>query len=174
MSSANRVVEADGSAPDDPDASPVDAETVATETDRDPDAPRVLVVGGGQVGRLLARRLAAERPVHYVDVDRHAVERAARRHEATHVPDLTDRDALVAALDGASSVVVATPDDATNLLVVQHCRSAPAVQRVVVLVADPRIHDVYPTDVVRVCAATALVDATVTTLPDGRQRLAED
>jgi voltage-gated potassium channel Kch len=140
------------------------AETVDAGTG-DRAAPHVVVVGGGQAGRLLARRLSDGRPVHYVDDDPTAVERAARRHESTYVRDLTDRSTLVGLLAGASHVVVATPRDATNLLVAQHCRAA-GVARVVVVVADPRNHDAYPPGVTRICAATTLTDAVVAAFGD--------
>lgn len=129
----------------------------------------VVVVGGGQVGRLLARRLAADRPVRYVDDDRPAVERAARRHDATFVRDLTDRHSLAGVVDDTSHVVVATSRDATNLLVAQHCLSTLCASRVVALVTDPRTTDAYPPGVERVCATTALTTAVADVLggPEG-------
>jgi siroheme synthase (precorrin-2 oxidase/ferrochelatase) len=141
-----------------------DEETTRVGLDVRVPESRAVVVGGGQLGRLIARRLSADLPVHYVDDDVPAVERAARRHEATHVADLTDGAVLAPILDGASLVVVATPRDATNLLVAQHCLRAPGAPQVVVVVADPRTHDAYPPDVVRLCAASVLVDALSATL----------
>jgi Trk K+ transport system NAD-binding subunit len=137
-----------------------------TRAAADAQSTSTTVVGGGQVGRLIARRLLPDRPVRYVDDDRAAVERAAGQHEATYVRDLGDRDALAAAIDGDSVVVVATSRDATNLLVAQHCRAAD-VPRVVVVVADPRTYDVYPPGIERICATTVLTDAVVAALADG-------
>lgn len=143
--------------------------TAAEATAVDDDTP-LLVIGGGQVGRLLASRLYPGRPVHYIDSDATAVDRAARRHDATFVADLTDGSALaaVAADVGTAGVdvVVATPQDATNLLVAQHCRASLEASRVLVVVADPRAHDVYPPAFERVCATTALTDAVVSTLAE--------
>jgi Trk K+ transport system NAD-binding subunit len=123
-----------------------------------------VVVGGGQVGRLIARRLAGGGRVRFVDEDEAAVDRAATRHEATYLADLRDRRSLAAALDGATHAVVATGRDATNLLVTQHCRTL-GVPVVVAVVADPRTHDAYPPDVVRVCAAAAVVEDVVAAVP---------
>ena len=131
-----------------------------------------VVVGGGQLGRSIARRLAGTGRVHYVDRDQLTVERAAREHPATHVVDLTDRRALATVVEDATAVVVATPHDATNLLVAQHCRTVFDVPRVVVVVADPRNRDIYPPDVERVCAAATLSDAVTATVV-GESPLAE-
>jgi uncharacterized protein YbjT (DUF2867 family) len=162
MSSANHSPSPEGGRGT--DSGSADAEGAGRDVAEPPGSSRAVVVGGGQVGRLIARRLALESPVHYVDEDSVAVERAARRHDATHVTDLTDRDALTAVVDGADRVVVATPRDATNLLVAQHCLSVPDAPQVVAVVADPRTHDAYPPPVVRVCAASTLVEALTSTL----------
>jgi Trk K+ transport system NAD-binding subunit len=166
MNSTLRVPD-DDSARDCADRSEiVDRGLVTSDSGDDRPANRAVVVGGGQVGRVLARRLIADRPVHYLDDDRQAVERAMGRHDATHVDDLTDRASLAAVVDETAHVVVATGSDATNLLVAQHCRAALAAARVVVLVADPRTFDAYPSGVERVCAASILVDAVVATLDE--------
>lgn len=127
---------------------------------------RTVVVGGSHLGRDIAQRLSSGGDVHYVDHDAVAVDRAAKDHQATHLADLTDRRALAGVVGDASLVVVATQRDATNLLVAQHCRTAFDVSRLLVVVADPRNHDIYPADVERVCAADALSEAVAVAVDD--------
>lgn len=130
---------------------------------------RTVVVGGGQLGQLVAQQLVeggtdAVRSVHYVDDDDRAISRAARHHEATLVGDLTSKHALEPIDDGTTAVVVATPSDASTLLVVGHLKASFEVPRIVAVVRDARNRDVYPPDVECVCATTLLAAAIVETV----------
>lgn len=125
---------------------------------------QMVVVGGGQLGRLVARQLDARatnamQGVHYVDDNEPAVARAAQRHDATLVTNLASRDALEPVVDGAVAVVVAAQNDATTLLVVGHLRASFEVPHVVAVVRDPRNRDAYPPDVECVCATTLVAEA---------------
>ena len=124
------------------------------------------MVGGGQFGCLVGRQLTetgagAVQGIHFVDTDSAAISRAAREHEATLVDDLTSRHALEPVVDGATTVVVATPSDATTLLVVGHLRASFEIPRIVAVVRDPRTRDAYPPDIECVCATTLLAEAVV-------------
>ncbi len=86
---------------------------------------RVIIVGGGQVGRALADRLADRgENVVIVDEDEDAVEQARNRGFSVEWGDGTDTDVLRAAgAENARIVVAATGDDDANLLVAQLAKS---------------------------------------------------
>jgi Trk K+ transport system NAD-binding subunit len=144
----------------DSEDTPADASADDLGADGTPPASsRVVVLGGGQLGRRLAGQLASEGPVHYLDDDVRAVERAARTHEATYVSSLIDRRTLASVLTERDLVLVATTSDSTNLLAAQLCRTAAGVSQVVVLVSDPRNRDAFPTGVETICATAVLTAA---------------
>jgi NhaP-type Na+/H+ or K+/H+ antiporter/Trk K+ transport system NAD-binding subunit len=82
---------------------------------------RVLVIGGGKVGRTLAERLENRgENVVLIENDMEIVERARDQGFTVHVGDGTDTEVLRAAGAGNAKVVVAaTGDDDVNLLVSQ-------------------------------------------------------
>ncbi|MFB6123438.1 MAG: cation:proton antiporter [Haloferacaceae archaeon] len=86
---------------------------------------RVLVIGGGQVGRALARRLEDRgENVVLVDEDVEIVERARNQSFTVHHGDGTDTEVLRSAgAENAKIVVAATGDDDVNLLVSQLANS---------------------------------------------------
>jgi hypothetical protein len=130
-----------GAGPPDDRPTVTDPEGASTDRGERGDDSRVLVVGGGQVGRRVAERLAADRPVHHVDTEATAVAEPSR-HEASHAPDLTRVEALAATgVDAGDVAVVATGADGRNLLVTQLLRTRFGVERVHVLVEDPRTAD---------------------------------
>ncbi len=82
---------------------------------------RIIVVGGGKVGRALADRLADRgENVVIVEADEDAVERARNQGYTVEWGDGTDTDVLRSAgAENAKIVVAATGDDDVNLLVAQ-------------------------------------------------------
>jgi NhaP-type Na+/H+ or K+/H+ antiporter len=82
---------------------------------------RVLVIGGGQVGRTLAARLEDRgENVVLIEQDVEIVERARNGGFTVHMGDGTDTDVLRSAgAEKAKTVVAATGDDDVNLLVSQ-------------------------------------------------------
>ncbi len=82
---------------------------------------RVLVIGGGKVGRALAERLEDRgENVVLIENDPTIVERARNRGHTVHMGDGTDTDVLRSAGAEKSKIVVAaTGDDDVNLLVSQ-------------------------------------------------------
>ncbi len=80
---------------------------------------RVLVIGGGRVGRELARRLEARgENVVVIENDDEAIERTREEGFTVQIGDGTDVDVLRAAgADNASTIIAATGDDDTNLLI---------------------------------------------------------
>lgn len=150
--------------------------------DAAPDS-RLVLVGGGYVGRALAERLAAERPVRHIDaageptastpsIELGEVEvlDGSVSYETVTVADLTSLPALRSQeLLPEDLVVVLTGDDAQSLLVTQLLRTKLGAGRICVVVADPRNADAFEIpDVTVVCTAATLADAvgTATALPD--------
>jgi Trk K+ transport system NAD-binding subunit len=130
---------------------------------------RTVVIGGGQLGRLVARQLIergvdADRGIHYVDDDDLAISRAAPDHGTTLVDDLTNGHAVASVTDGTAAVVVAAPSDAATLLVVGQLAASTDVARVVAVVRNARNRDAFPSTVDCVCATTLLAEAVVETL----------
>jgi len=95
------------------------ARTIAERLDVIP--MRVLIIGGGQVGRTLADRLEDRgENVVIVEHDETMVELARNEGHTVHIGDGTDTEALRAAgADNCRIVVAATGDDDANLLVAQ-------------------------------------------------------
>jgi Trk K+ transport system NAD-binding subunit len=93
-----------------------------------------LVLGGGPIGLELAAELAAQdRPVSFVDGERMA-ERARRAGLIAHESTLETAPSVERS---ASTVVVATPSDARNLLLAAAAPRAFDAERVIALVNDP-------------------------------------
>jgi Trk K+ transport system NAD-binding subunit len=100
---------------------------------------RVIVIGGGTVGRALADRLEDRgENVVLVEEDDEALEIARNDGHTVHSGDGTDTETLQAAGAGnASTVVAATGDDDANLLVAQLAGSKFNVETVISRVNDP-------------------------------------
>lgn len=130
---------------------------------------RTVVIGGGQLGRVVAQQLVetgtdTEQGVHYIDDDHLAVARAAPGHEATLVDDLTSGQAVESVADGTTAVVIAAASDAATLLVVGQLTASFDIPRVVAVVRDARNRDAFPPTVDCVCTTTLLATAVVETL----------
>ena len=100
---------------------------------------RVIVVGGGKVGRELAERLLERgENVVIVESDQGQVEIARDAGFAVRIGDGTDTDELRGAgIENARIVVAATGDDDVNLLVAQLSRSTFDVEEVIARVNNP-------------------------------------
>ncbi|ELY34599.1 TrkA-N domain family protein [Halalkalicoccus jeotgali B3] len=101
---------------------------------------RVLVVGSGKVGRSLAERLV-ERGEDVVVIEEDAATLESSRSAGFTVKsgDGTDTDVLRSAgIENAKTVVAATGDDDTNLLVSQLARTTFDVEDVIARVNDPK------------------------------------
>ena len=135
---------------------------------RSPPLDQVLVVGGGQVGRRLAARLARGARVHHLDDDAGAV-RDPEGYDASTASDLTAPAALAATgVDADYTAVVVTGDDGRNLLVAQHLRGRLGVGHVVVVLSDPRNRPAFDIPGVAViCRGEVLADALPTAVPVG-------
>ena len=106
---------------------------------------RVIIVGGGQVGRALATRLTDRgENVVIVDEDEDAVQRARSEGFGVEWGDGTDSDVLRAAgAENARIVVAATGDDDANLLVAQLADSKFDVESVYARANDPDNVDAF-------------------------------
>jgi NhaP-type Na+/H+ or K+/H+ antiporter/Trk K+ transport system NAD-binding subunit len=100
---------------------------------------RVIIVGGGRVGRSLAERLEDRgEEVLLVESDDRAIERLRRDGFSVHRGDGTQRDVLErAGADNAKVIAAATADDDVNLLIGQLARNTFGVGTVVARVNDP-------------------------------------
>jgi Trk K+ transport system NAD-binding subunit len=123
------------------------------------DGPLRLVVGGGAVGRALANGLGADGRVHHLDTDPAVVD-ADGTHTTSHAPDLAEPAALARTGVGAGdTAVVATGHDGRNLLVTQ-LRMRFELERVVVVLADPRNREAFDLPGVEVvCPGAAVASA---------------
>ena len=100
---------------------------------------RVLIIGGGRVGREVGTRLEDRgENVVIVEDDEATVERARKEGFKVHLGDGTTSDTLrEAGVENAGIVVAATGDDDANLLVGQLAVTKFDVERVVCRVNDP-------------------------------------
>lgn len=122
---------------------------------------RILVVGGGRIGRRLAERLAATHAVHHLDTDPNVV-RAGGPHAASHAPNLASPAALAATgIAGDDAAVVATGLDSRNLLVVQQLRTRLGLERLLVVLEDPRNREAFDLPGVEVVCAGAVLSSAV-------------
>lgn len=142
------------------------SEVVVTGQRPPPALDRVVVVGGGQVGRRLAARLARDAQVHHLDDDEGAV-RDPEGYDASCAPDLTAPAALATTgADADHTAVVVTGDDGRNLLVAQHLRGRLGVGHVVVVLSDPRNRPAFDIPGVSViCRGVALADSVTSAVP---------
>ena len=100
---------------------------------------RVIIVGGGTVGRALADRLEDRgENVVLVDENETQVEQARNDGHTVHIGDGTDMDELRSAGgDNARIVIAATGDDDANLLIAQLVESTFDPEQILARVNDP-------------------------------------
>jgi NhaP-type Na+/H+ or K+/H+ antiporter len=117
---------------------------------------RVLVIGGGKVGRTLAERLEDRgENVVLIENNRETVETARNQGFAVHHGDGTDTDVLRSAGAEKSKVVVAaTGDDDVNLLVAQLANSKFAPETLLARVNNPSNVDAFEELGVRTISTT--------------------
>ncbi|WP_324665980.1 cation:proton antiporter domain-containing protein [Haloarcula sediminis] len=113
------------------------ARTLAEKLDVIP--MRVIIVGGGKVGRSLATRLQDRgENVVIIEQDEQTVERARNEGFTVEIGDGTDTDVLRSAgADNAKTIVAATGDDDANLLVAQLASSKFDVERIIARANNP-------------------------------------
>jgi NhaP-type Na+/H+ or K+/H+ antiporter len=100
---------------------------------------RIIIIGGGRVGRALATRLADRgENVVIVENDPQMVEQARNQGFTVHMGDGTDTDVLRSAgAENASRVIAATGDDDVNLLVSQLSSSTFDTEEVIARANNP-------------------------------------
>ncbi|MDS0281817.1 cation:proton antiporter [Haloarcula onubensis] len=113
------------------------ARTIAEKLDVIP--MRVIIVGGGKVGRSLATRLEDRgENVVIIEENESIVERARNDGFTVEIGDGTDTDVLRSAgAENAKTVVAATGDDDANLLVSQLASSKFDVERIIARANNP-------------------------------------
>jgi Trk K+ transport system NAD-binding subunit len=117
---------------------------------------RVIVVGGGNVGQALTRRLEERgENVVIVEEDVEVIETARNEGFTVHAGDATDTDVLRAAgADNAKIVVAATGDDDANLLIAQLASSKFDPETVIARANDPGNVDAFEELGVKTVSAT--------------------
>ena len=103
---------------------------------------RVVVAGGGKVGRYIAAELSGQHDIHIIEQDADVVERAKANDELAavtwHVGDACEVSTLTAVrLEEADVVAAVTGDDEDNLVVSLLAKQEFAVQRVLARVNHP-------------------------------------
>ena len=106
---------------------------------------RVIIVGGGTVGRTLAARLEDRgENVVIVEQDDEQVQTARNAGHTVHIGDGTDMDELRSAGgDNARTVIAATGDDDANLLIAQLVESTFEPEQILARVNDPANVDAF-------------------------------
>ncbi len=117
---------------------------------------RVIIVGGGRVGRALATRLEDRgENVVIVEQDESVVQTARNAGHTVHIGDGTDTDELRSAGgSNARIVVAATGDDDANLLVAQLAKSKFDVETVIARANNPDNVEAFEDLGVRTIAST--------------------
>jgi Trk K+ transport system NAD-binding subunit len=117
---------------------------------------RVIIVGGGRVGRMLAERLEDRgENVVIIENDQSTIERARKEGFSARAGDGTDADVLQSAsVDNAKIVVAATGDDDANLLVAQLATTRFGVEQVISRVNNPENEDLFTDIGVRAISET--------------------
>lgn len=108
---------------------------------------KTIIVGGGRVGRTLAKRLENRgENVVIIDRDPAAVEELQKEELQAVEGDGTNADALAEhGAENAKLLIAATPDDDANLLVSQLARSKFDIETVIARVNDPDNVDAFET-----------------------------
>lgn len=124
-----------------------------------------LVLGGGPIGLELAAELAAvDQPTAVVDTE-HMVRRARAAGLPAHESSL--EAGTPAVNSAASTVVVATPCDARNLLLAVTASLAIDADRVIALVNDPERRSAFEdAGIETVCVSGAVARAATATIGD--------
>jgi NhaP-type Na+/H+ or K+/H+ antiporter len=106
---------------------------------------RVIIVGGGRVGRALGERLEERgEDVTIVELDEEVVARARTAGFTVRQGDGTDQQAMRrAGAENAKVVAAATSDDDTNLLVAQLARNTFDVPTILARVNDPTNEEAF-------------------------------
>ncbi len=123
---------------------------------------RTLIIGGGRVGRALAKRLEQRGAyVVIVENDEDQIEKTRNADFTVHSGDGTEPDVLKeAGIESAIRVIATTEEDNENLLVCQLARSKFDVEYVFSRVNDPENLDAFETlDVTAIDAPTATATA---------------
>jgi len=120
---------------------------------------RILIIGGGKVGRSLTRSLEGRgENVVIVEQDQEVVETARNEGLTVHHGDGTDTDVLRSAgVENARIVVGATGDDDVNLLVSQLARSKFDPETILARVNNPDNADAFEELGVRAISATVAI-----------------